>query len=196
MYLGSIWSWASPDSNKTSIAHTPAGPLKFNLQGNNIDNALLEDQIPVEHHHVWVLAARLQSHPRHNHQNGWKFHLSKPKAGRSCTFLFNNHTFPEKKQLKNLMLWNFFQKNPFNQKKHGNVLVSSHDSSGCVNNRTKKKKLPSEGPTWQELPVPFPWHVDPRTRKGVFFFLFLFWEDLRFKPNPMLKRRVTWCAGV
>ena len=56
LYLGSMWSWASPDSNKTSIAHTPKGPLKFNLQGNNIDNALLEDYIPVEHHHVWVLS--------------------------------------------------------------------------------------------------------------------------------------------
>lgn len=169
MYLGSIWSWASPDSNKTSIAHTPAGPLKFNLQGNNIDNALLEDQIPVEHHHVWVLAARLQSHPRHNHQNGWKFHLSKPKAGRSCTFLFNNHTFPEKKQLKNLMLWNFFQKNPFNQKKHGNVLVSSHDSSGCVNNRTKKKKTPLRGPNLAGASGSFSLTCGPEDPKRRFF---------------------------
>lgn len=163
MYLGSVWSWASPDSNKTSIAHTPAGPLKFNLQGNNIDNALLEDQIPVEHHHVWVLSLLGSSLiPIITIKLAEKFHLSKPKAGQSCTFLFNNHTVFLEKKLKNLMLWNFFQKNPFNPKKTWEFLGVQPSLFRVCKQPHHKKKLPSEGPTWRELPVPFP--ADPWTR--------------------------------
>lgn len=182
MYLVSKWSWASPDSNKTSIAQTPTVPLKFNLQGNNIDNALLEDQIPVEHHHVWVLSLLDSSLiPIITIKIAENYISPNQRPASHVPSYSTTILFSEKKQLKNLMLWNFESKKSVQPKK-------TWDFFWCPAITFQGPNLAGASGSFSCRPV------DPWTRKGGFLFVSFLggWK----KTNPMLKRRVTRCAGV
>ena len=173
----------SPDSNKTSIAQTPTVPLKFNLQGNNIDNALLEDQIPVEHH-VWVLSLLDSSLiPIITIKIAENYISPNQRPASHVPSYSTTILFSEKKQLKNLMLWNFESKKIRSTKKNmGFFLVSSHHFSG-----------PQLGGSFRFLFLQTRGPVDPKRR---FSFRFFFGRMKKNKPHvEEAGHAMRWCVN-